>query len=85
MHRRIHDAKRIEYMKGFLYWIGKALEENFDICGYYLWSLLDNWEWTAGFASRYGICHTDFASQTHIPKDRALWYRDMIAERKFDR
>lgn len=82
---RIHDAKRIEYMEGFLYWIGKALEENFDIRGYYLWSLLDNWEWTAGFASRYGICHTDFATQARIVKDSALWYRDMIAKRKLDR
>lgn len=72
-------------MEGFPYWIGRTFEENFDMRGYYLWSPLDNWVWTAGFASRYGISHTDFATQARIHKDSMLWYQDIIAERKLDR
>ena len=76
---KIHDRERIEYIEGFLYWISKALEEGIDIRGYYLWSLLDNWEWSAGFTFRYGIVHTDFETQERICKESAYWYRDFIA------
>lgn len=77
---RIHDLERIKYVEGFLYWISKAMEEGADIRGYYLWSLMDNWEWCIGFTQRYGIVHTDFKTQERICKDSALWYRDFIAE-----
>lgn len=55
---KIHDTKRIEYLEGFLQWTAKAIAEGIDIRGYYLWSLMDNWEWSAGHVFRYGICHT---------------------------
>lgn len=76
----VHDLERIKYVEGFLYWISKAMEEGADIRGYYLWSLMDNWEWCIGFTQRYGIVHTDFKTQERICKDSALWYRDFIAE-----
>ena len=76
---KIHDRERIEYIEGFLYWISKALEEGIDIRGYYLWSLLDNCEWSAGFTFRYGIVHTNFETQERICKESAYWYRDFIA------
>jgi len=77
---RVHDQERIKYLEGFLYWISKAMEEGADVRGYYLWSLMDNWEWCMGFSQRYGIVHTDFKTQERICKDSALWYRDFIAE-----
>lgn len=77
---KIHDAERIQYIQGFLEWINKAMEEGADIRGYYAWSLLDNWEWSAGYTARYGMVHTDFETQERICKDSALWYRDFIAE-----
>lgn len=77
---KIHDVERIRYIEGFLEWIGKAIEEGIDIRGYYLWSLLDNWEWSAGYTFRYGIVHTNFETQERICKDSALWYRDFIGE-----
>lgn len=80
---KIHDKDRIAYLEGFLTWIQKALEEGMDIRGYYLWSLLDNWEWSAGYTLRYGIVHTDFDTQKRICKDSAYWYRDLILHNKY--
>jgi len=80
---KIHDFQRIKYIEGFLYWIHKAIEEGADIRGYYAWSLLDNWEWSAGYEYRFGLVHTDFDTQKRICKDSAHWYRDMIKNRGF--
>lgn len=81
----IHDTQRIRYIEGFLKWIHKAIEEGADVRGYYAWSLLDNWEWSAGYTYRFGLVHTDFATQKRILKDSALWYRDVIAARDLER
>jgi len=80
---KIHDEERIKYIKGFLEWIHKAIDEGADIRGYYLWSLLDNWEWSGGFDSRFGIVNVDFETQKRICKDSALWYKDIINKRGF--
>ena len=47
--------------------------------GYYVWSLLDNFEWAHGYDKRFGIVYVDFPTQRRIPKRSALWYRDRIA------
>ena len=78
---KIHDWERIEYVKGFLTWIHKAIDEGIDVRGYYLWSLMDNWEWSAGYTYQYGLVHTDFETQRRIWKDSAYWYRQVIADR----
>ena len=75
---QIHDTDRIKYIEGFLKWIGKAIDDGYDVRGYYLWSLMDNFEWSAGNSYRFGIAHTDFETQERILKDSAYWYRDFI-------
>lgn len=80
--KKVHDTDRIAYIKGFLQWISKAIEEGADIRGYYTWSLLDNWEWSRGYTYRFGLVHTDFETQERICKDSALWYRDFIHKMK---
>lgn len=75
---RIHDADRIKYAKGFLEQIERAIDEGRDIRGYYLWSLMDNFEWSAGMTQRFGIAHTDFDTLERTLKDSAYWYRDFI-------
>lgn len=50
------------------------MEEGADIRGYYVWSLLDNWEWSAGYEPRYGLVHVDYETQQRIQKDSAKWY-----------
>lgn len=79
---KIHDDERIKYIEGFLYWIHKAMEEGADIRGYYAWSLLDNWEWSAGYTFRFGLIHTDFETQKRIWKESAYWYQKVIGDRQ---
>lgn len=77
---KIHDEERIRYLNGFLEWTKKAIGEGMDIRGYYAWSLLDNWEWTAGYSLRFGLVHVDYETQERILKDSAIWYQKVIEE-----
>ena len=74
----IHDNDRIRYIAGFLEWLEKAIDEGFDIRGYYLWSLMDNFEWSGGYNMKFGITSTDFATGETKWKKSAHFYRDFI-------
>jgi beta-glucosidase len=50
------------------------------LAGYFVWSLLDNFEWAKGYAQRFGIVWVDYATQQRVPKDSAYWYKQFIAE-----
>lgn len=78
----IEDDDRIRYIAGFLEWLEKAIDEGFDIRGYYLWSLMDNFEWSAGSNFKFGISHTDFKTGETTWKKSAYFYRDFIANSK---
>ena len=60
------------------------VEEGADIRGYYVWSLMDNWEWNAGFTSRYGLTYVDFDTQKRTVKDSGRWYQDLIRRRTLE-
>ncbi len=75
---RVHDDFRIDYVRGHLAAIADALATGADVRGYYLWTLLDNFEWAWGYDKRFGIVHVDFETQRRTPKDSAYWYRDVI-------
>lgn len=75
----LHDQERIRYVGGFLEWIDRAVAEGSDVRGYYLWSLMDNYEWGMGFSKKYGIVQVDPDTLVRTPKDSAHWYRDIIA------
>lgn len=77
---RFHDEDRIRYVNGFLEQIHRAIEEGANVKGYYLWSLLDNYEWSVATSYRFGLLHTDFETQERIWKDSANWYKKIIAE-----
>ena len=57
----------------------KAIESGVPLAGYFVWSLMDNFEWDRGYSQRFGIVWVDYKTQQRIPKDSALWYRDVIA------
>ncbi|PZS27716.1 MAG: beta-glucosidase [Pseudonocardiales bacterium] len=76
---RVRDPERIEYLHGHLAAVHAAITQGVDVRGYFLWSLLDNFEWAFGYSKRFGIVHVDFATQQRRLKDSARWYRDVIA------
>ncbi|MFG3497453.1 GH1 family beta-glucosidase [Streptomyces sp. NPDC047928] len=75
----VHDPERVAYLHQHLSAVHRALADGVDVRGYFLWSLLDNFEWAYGYGKRFGIVHVDFASQRRTPKDSARWYADVIA------
>ncbi|MFD6323854.1 GH1 family beta-glucosidase [Streptomyces sp. NPDC058442] len=70
----VHDPERISYLHGHLAAVRRAITDGADVRGYYLWSLLDNFEWAYGYEKRFGAIHVDYASQKRTPKASALWY-----------
>lgn len=75
----VHDPERVAYLHAHLAAVHRALADGADVRGYFLWSLMDNFEWAYGYGKRFGIVHVDFASQRRTPKDSARWYADVIA------
>lgn len=74
----IHDRDRIIYLREHLLGLRKAVDAGANISGYYLWSLLDNFEWAEGFDPRFGIVRVDFKTQERTPKASYRWYQDVI-------
>ncbi|MEU8531062.1 MULTISPECIES: GH1 family beta-glucosidase [Streptomyces] len=75
----VHDPERVAYLDAHLAAVHRAIGAGADVRGYFLWSLLDNFEWAYGYGRRFGIVHVDFASQRRTPKDSAHWYAGVIA------
>ena len=78
----VEDAQRVDYLRGHIAAVERAVGAGVDVRGYYVWSLLDNFEWEHGYSSRFGIVGVDFESQRRTPKRSALWYRDLITEHR---
>jgi beta-glucosidase len=76
----VHDQKRIDYLREHFIQAHRAIEEGANLCGYFIWTLMDNFEWAHGFTKRFGIVYTDYPTQRRIMKDSALWYKNVIKE-----
>jgi len=74
----IHDLGRREYLRNNLISLHRAIQEGFDVRGYFLWSLLDNYEWAEGYAKRFGIVYVDYGTLRRTPKLSAHWYSKVI-------
>lgn len=75
----VPDPDRISYIDRHLHAIRRALGEGVPVRGYFLWSLLDNFEWSQGYSQRFGIVYVDYETLERIPKASYYWYRDLIA------
>ena len=75
----VDDARRVSYLSRHLRAVASAVADGVDVRGYFVWSLLDNFEWAKGYQPRFGIVHVDYATQVRTPKRSALLYRDLIA------
>ena len=76
---RVRDADRTEYLQTHIAAVADAMQQGAPMAGYMVWSLMDNFEWSSGYAKRFGIVHVDYATQRRTLKDSALWYRDFLA------
>ena len=72
------DAPRVSYYREHLRAALEARRQGVDLRGYFAWSLLDNFEWSLGYAKRFGIVHVNYETQERTPKASALFYRDVI-------
>ncbi|MEH6377896.1 GH1 family beta-glucosidase [Streptomyces sp. KLMMK] len=70
----VHDPERIAYLHAHLDAVRRAIADGADVRGYFLWSLLDNFEWAYGYSKRFGAVHVDYATQVRTPKSSARWY-----------
>ncbi|MEU2111964.1 GH1 family beta-glucosidase [Streptomyces sp. NPDC019507] len=75
----VKDPERVVYLHAHLAAVHRAIEDGADVRGYFLWSLLDNFEWAYGYGKRFGVVHVDFATQRRTLKSSAHWYADVIA------
>ncbi|OFY87909.1 MAG: beta-glucosidase [Bacteroidetes bacterium RIFCSPLOWO2_12_FULL_31_6] len=74
----IHDNLRIKYFNDYLAQVLKAKNEGVNVAGYFVWSLLDNFEWAEGYKPRFGLVYVDFKTQNRILKDSANWFADFL-------
>lgn len=74
----VHDPKRVAYIAAHLTEVQRAVAQGADVRGYFVWSLLDNFEWAAGYSKRFGIVHVDYESQVRTIKSSGLWYSQQI-------
>jgi beta-glucosidase len=74
---RIRDERRISYLRGYLGALQDAIEAGVAVRGYFLWTLLDNFEWAWGYSKRFGLVHVDFATLERRPKASFDFYAEL--------
>jgi beta-glucosidase len=78
---RLDDPLRVHYLREHLRAVRDAMAAGVDVRGYFVWSLLDNFEWGGGYSKRFGLIHVDYETQRRTPKLSAAWYREVIRSR----
>ncbi len=77
---RVVDLDRLEWLRNHLRQAQRATAEGLGLSGYFLWSLMDNFEWSEGYFKRFGIVYIDYETQERVLKESALWYQAVIQE-----
>ncbi|MGE5720288.1 MAG: GH1 family beta-glucosidase [Nocardioidaceae bacterium] len=80
----VEDQERIAYLSSHLRAVREAMDAGVDVCGYFVWSLLDNFEWAFGYGKRFGLVYVDYATQDRIPKASAAWYATVASTRRLE-
>ena len=76
---KVHDPQRKDFMHRYLLQVKRAIDDGIPVLGYTYWSIMDNFEWSAGYDPRFGLVHVDYQTQKRTLKDSALWYKEVIA------
>ena len=80
----VEDWGRVEYLRSHLRAMHTAMQKGCDVRGYFVWSLMDNFEWAHGYEPRFGIVRVDYKTKRRIPKRSALWYSEVIKQNGLD-
>jgi beta-glucosidase len=72
------DSDRVMYLRNYMTQLHRAVSEGVPVKGYFLWSLLDNYEWADGYGKRFGITYVDFKTQKRTPKMSSKFYKETI-------
>ena len=75
----VDDPERIVYLAGYVDAVARAMAEGVPVRGYFVWSLLDNFEWSYGYTQRFGLIYVDFETLERVPKSSFEWYRGLAA------
>ena len=79
---RVRDPERQAYLASHIDSVAQAVAEGVPVKGYFVWSLLDNFEWAHGYSKRFGLVYIDYPTLERVPKDSFYWYRDFVARQK---
>lgn len=78
MDGQVQDPGRIDFTKRYLQQYARAMHDGVDALGYFHWSIMDNFEWSAGYRERFGLIHVDYQTQVRTPKQSFYWYKSVI-------
>ncbi|OMO73421.1 Glycoside hydrolase, family 1 [Corchorus olitorius] len=78
----LNDTTRIQFFRDYITQLKKAMDEGANVTGYFVWSLLDNFEWLSGFTSRFGIVYVDYSNLRRYPKMSAYWFRKLLGKKQ---
>ncbi len=81
---RIHDQRRVDFLDRHIRAAHRAVQAGVPLSGYFVWSLMDNFEWARGYAQRFGLTEVDFATQKRTPRDSAYWYGEVARRNGLD-
>jgi beta-glucosidase len=76
----VRDARRVEFYRGYLEAVGRAIADGADVRGYHAWTLMDNFEWAEGYRQRFGLAFVDFETGERTLKESGRWYGRVAAE-----
>ena len=82
INQQVHDSQRQRYIARHIAATLEAMRQGVRVDGYFVWSLLDNFEWSSGYAKRFGIVRVDYDTQARSLKDSALWYRNFLTSKR---
>jgi beta-glucosidase len=80
--KEVLDTDRVMFLKSYLKCLHRLVAEGYPMCGYFLWSFMDNFEWSWGYEKRFGIVFTNYETQERIPKASALWYAEVMKQNR---
>lgn len=78
VHGNCHDPERVDFLQAHVSQAHRAIQDGVPLVGYFVWSLMDNFEWDSGYRERFGLTYVDYPTQRRVPKSSFAWYRDVI-------